>query len=144
MDPLPSEIRELGDLVRENFIHALRRQDAVPGRGRRAAVEQRGEDLREVGRPGETACAGGVVDAGYFGRCGDEGSAVGVVSGADVAGGLLVHVGEFGSRLRGREHGYVVEVEGGEDVGLEVFVKGHGCYALDECAGPVDADLTGT
>lgn len=43
--------------------------------------------------PAETACAGGVVYAGDFGGCGDEGTAVEVVSGSDVAGCcLLVHV----------------------------------------------------
>lgn len=37
----------------------------------------------------------------------------------------------------------MVEVERGEDVGLEVFVEGGGCYALDEGAGPVCSDLRG-
>lgn len=49
----------------------------------------------------------------------------------------------FGFRLRGAEQGYMVELERGEDVGLEVFVQGHGCYALDHCASPVYSDLTG-
>ena len=92
---------------------------------------------------GEAARAGGVVYAGDFCRRGDKGSAVEVVSGPYVARCLLVHVGQLGSRLRGGEHGYVVEVERGEDVGLEVFVQGHGCDALDECAGPVYPDLGG-
>ena len=60
-----------------------------------------------------------------------------------VAGCLLVHVRELGSHLRGREHGCVVEVERGEDVGLEVFIEGHRCCALDEGAGPVESDLGG-
>lgn len=37
----------------------------------------------------------------------------------------------------------MVEVERGEDMGLEIFVQGGGCYALDQSAGPVDAHLEG-
>ena len=142
-DPLSAKIRELRDLVREHLLHALLRQDPIRRRGGSPTVEQGGEDLRVVRGPAEAARAGGVVYAGDFGRGGDQGSAVEVVSGPYVAGGLLVHVCQVGFHLRGGEHGYVVEVERGEDVGLEVFVQGHGCCALDECACPVYADLTG-
>lgn len=41
------------------------------------------------------------------------------------------------------EHGYLVQIQGGEDVGLEICVQGHVGYALDEGAGPVDTDLGG-
>ena len=37
----------------------------------------------------------------------------------------------------------MVQVEGGEELGLEIFVRGHGCYALDEGAGTVYSDLMG-
>ena len=36
-----------------------------------------------------------------------------------------------------------MEVQGGEDVGLEVLVYREAGDALDESAGPVDADLEG-
>ena len=35
----------------------------------------------------------------------------------------------------------MVEVEGTKDVGLEILIQRDACDALDECAGPVDADL---
>ena len=40
-----------------------------------------------------------------------------------------------------REHGYVVQVQRSEDVSLEVFIQGHGCYALEKDAGQFDADV---
>ena len=92
MDALSAEIREVGDLIGKHLVHARRGQDPIPRRRTRAIVEQRGEDSHVLGRSAETACAGGVVDAGDFCRGGDEGAAVEVVSGSDVAGGLLVHV----------------------------------------------------
>ena len=143
-DPLPPEIREIRNLIREHLIHALLGQDLIPSRRTSAPVEQRGEDAHVVGRPAETARAGGVVDAGDFCGGGDQGPAVEVVARSDVAAGrLLVQVGELGFGLRGGEHGRVVEAERGEDVGLEVFVQRGARCALDECAGPVDPDLVG-
>lgn len=61
-DPLPSEIWEITELIGEHLVYAFRTQDASAGCGRDAGVEERGEELHVVGRTGETACAGGVVD----------------------------------------------------------------------------------
>lgn len=76
---------------------------------------------------GESTCAGGVVDGGVLGGGGDEGEAEEVVAGADGVGfrrgrGLLVEVGYVGFHLWGGEEGDVVQVQGGEDVGLEIGV----------------------
>lgn len=58
-----------------------------------------------------------------FGGEGGEGAAVEVVARSDVlTGRLLVHVGEVVLHLGRGEQGYVVQVQGGEDVGLEIGV----------------------
>lgn len=118
------------------------REDARAGGGEDAVVEERAENGGLVGGASEKASAGGIVDVGVFVGVGEERAAVGVIAGADgLGGGFLVHVCEVVEHLGGGEHGDVVQVQRGEDVGLEVLVKGGGGYALDESAGPVNADL---
>lgn len=75
---------------------------------------------------GETACASAVVDGGDFRGGDEEGPGVGVVAGPGLGAfgrhGFLVHVGQLVAHLGGGEHGGVMWAEGGEDVGLEVFI----------------------
>lgn len=94
LDPLSSEVGEIGKLIGEHLVDAFLRQDAGACCGRDAVVEEGGEELRVVGWTGETACAGGVVDGPVFGRGGDERSAVRVIARSDVLTRcLLMHVG---------------------------------------------------
>lgn len=126
LDIFASEIGELRNLVSKHFLNRLGGEDAALGERGNAIVKQRRNYLDVIRWASETTCAGAVIDRGNFVGGDEERAAVGVVAGSCLwtlgCLGLLVHVRQLGTHLGSREHGDVVEVEGTEDVRLEVLV----------------------